>query len=60
MTYTYEPLHQQVNKFWATLDRRQSESDRIRLAAKKFDLTRDQVREILGMKDLIQFTDAVD
>ena len=57
VTNTYEPLHQQVNKFWATLDRRQSESDRISLAAKKFDLTRDQVREILGLKDLLQFSE---
>ena len=59
VTRRYEPLHQQLNKFWAVLDS-QSESEKISLAAKKFDITRDQVREILGIKDLIQFTDAVD
>lgn len=59
VTHRYEPLHQKVNEFWAALDS-QSESEKIRLAAKKFGLTRDQVREILGTKDLIQFTDAAD
>lgn len=34
----------------------QSEVDKFSRATKEFDLTRDQVREILGIKDLIQFS----
>ena len=56
MSTSYESLHKQVNDFCAALEEL-SEVEKISLATKTFDLTRDQVREILGLKDLIQFSD---
>lgn len=55
MSTSYESLHKQVNDFCAAM-KGQSEVDKISRATKGFDLTRDQVREILGIKDLIQFS----
>ena len=56
MSTSYESLHKQVNDFCAALQE-QSEVEKVSLATREFDLTRDQVREILGVKDLIQFYD---
>jgi hypothetical protein len=56
MTDSYDSLHKKVNEFCMTPDD-QPESQRISQAAKEFGLTRDQVREILGLKDLLQFSD---
>lgn len=56
MSISYGSLHKQVNDFCAALEEL-SEVEKISLATKTFDLTRDQVREILGLKDLIQFSD---
>ena len=56
MTDSYDSLHKKVNEFCTTPDD-QPESQRISQAAKEFGLTRDQVREILGLKDLLQFSD---
>ena len=59
MSDSYDSIHKQVNEFCAALEDL-SESQQISQAAKEFSLTRDQVREILGLKDLLQFSDLGD
>jgi len=59
MSDSYDSIQKQVNEFCDALEDL-SESQQISQAAKEFSLTRDQVREILGLKDLLQFSDLGD